>query len=461
MHLKKLLPLLSLLPFLAAPLARAEMSRAEFSAAMSRITEGTKAGEVVKLLGKPDDIHTERDPGGLRLNKTTEVWGYGTSGHLTFPTLGIIYMSGDKVQYVFGGNGAPPPSGMFAHEELTRLLRLIDATSGVDNHNPPRLIQAVNALQPLGKDKALAAIEEYLRVSTPYGDDERESIFFILRLLFEIPADPGYMPRMGLGAPQPMAPNDLKVHPLFPLELSHDIPLNLVFGYALGGVPESPESHIKYFRENGTIRAHPLAPGDDPLGTLGDAMWIYGKDESDRGKLYIARQLLQLVATVYRFEPDGTDAPFSGGVGMKMWEKAVKEVATLHIRWDPEKNIYVFPDGHSLPEIPKPIYQRQIWEIPAPGPAGQVILERQDEKNILIIIDHPGTEGVPVPKTTVRVMQAIGDKPPVLGKLDIPAGQGENASHTTYITAKLPAGEKVFVQVLVNDKTLQSPSLTP
>ncbi len=124
---------------------------------------------------------------------------------------------------------------MFDEPALRKLLLLIDAPSGLDAHNPLCLIQAVNALQPLGKEKALAAIREYMRVKPPYTNDEGLQVFFILRLLFEIPPDPGYMPRMAVGGPQPAEPADHKLLPLFPLVLMDDIPLDLVIGYSLGG----------------------------------------------------------------------------------------------------------------------------------------------------------------------------------------------------------------------------------
>ncbi len=76
-----------------------EPTRAEFAAAMAKITKDMKADEVLKLLGKPDDIRTRFDPGGIVTYRTSEIWGYGTSGHLTFATLGSIYMTEGRVQY--------------------------------------------------------------------------------------------------------------------------------------------------------------------------------------------------------------------------------------------------------------------------------------------------------------------------------------------------------------------------
>ena len=76
---------------------------------MSKLKEGMSEAEVFALLGKPDDIRTHEDPGGISTTRTKEIWRYGTDGHLTFPTLGCVYLdTAGQVQYVYGGHGAPP-----------------------------------------------------------------------------------------------------------------------------------------------------------------------------------------------------------------------------------------------------------------------------------------------------------------------------------------------------------------
>src|SRR5690349_10336459 len=76
-------------------------TRAEFVKAIAQIKEGMTEAEVVALLGKPDDVRTHRDPGGISTTRTKEIWRYGTDGHLTFATLGCVYLdSAGKAQYV-------------------------------------------------------------------------------------------------------------------------------------------------------------------------------------------------------------------------------------------------------------------------------------------------------------------------------------------------------------------------
>src|SRR5205807_621955 len=85
---------------------------------------------------------------------------------------------------------------------------------------------------------------------------------------FDVPADPGYLPRMYVGAPSPPDPKDPKSLPRFPVLLVEDVPLLLVNGYMLAGEAQHVEEHVKYFRQHGRLRTAPLVPTKDPLGVL-------------------------------------------------------------------------------------------------------------------------------------------------------------------------------------------------
>ena len=125
--------------------------RAAFARAISAVSKGMPAEDVVELLGKPDDVRTEFDPGWIRAAQTTEIWCYGTSGHLTCPTLGCVFMAAGAAQYVFGGSGTPPEPAMITEADLKKLLQEIDHLSESKGRDPLLYIQLVNTLHPLGK----------------------------------------------------------------------------------------------------------------------------------------------------------------------------------------------------------------------------------------------------------------------------------------------------------------------
>jgi hypothetical protein len=188
--------------FICQMQAQQARTRQQFAALMSRVSPEMTRDEVEAILGKPDDVKTKYDPGGA---ETGETWRYGTNGHLTTATLGSVYIDENgKVKWVHGAAGDPPPAWMFPEEELRTLLRILDETPSYSNgwgYNPRSVIRAVNALQPLGKEKALAAVAEYLRIAPgEFGAPAAIGMFLVLRTLFDIPSPPGHMPVMRVGA---------------------------------------------------------------------------------------------------------------------------------------------------------------------------------------------------------------------------------------------------------------------
>ena len=338
-------------------------NRAEFARAMAKIEPGTTtAGEVRELLGEPDDVRTRRDPGGISATRTEEIWRYGSAGHLSFPTLGQVHIQADGVvQYTFGGRGAPPPPALFSEAELRQLLRVVDRVPSYNagsDYGPLPVIQAVNRLHPLGKDKALAVVTEYLRVSSWFDDPAREGTFLLLRSLFEVPDPPGHFPVMMVGAPAPPPPADPTTWPRFPLVIAEGVPFLLVTGYMLAGKAEPPEWQLKYFEQHGVIRAKPLRPTDDPIalvdrmvGSAGTEFLAQGNLDNDWGRDHLINQALRLIDSVYRTEPDVYGARFSVGKELdKRWAATRAEIAKLSIRWDERDARYVFADGTALAE---------------------------------------------------------------------------------------------------------------
>ena len=102
-------------------------ARQRFARAMATVEVGMAKEQVLTILGKPDDIQTQDDPKGIYTVGTDEIWRYGADGHLTFPTLGCVYIDeSGHVQYIFGGKGQPPSPWMFDEGTLRDLLQIID-----------------------------------------------------------------------------------------------------------------------------------------------------------------------------------------------------------------------------------------------------------------------------------------------------------------------------------------------
>src|SRR5262249_45767503 len=139
------------------------------------------------------------------------------------------------------------------------------------NPNGVELIRAVNALQPLGKERALAVLEKYVELTQGGGYfsyfSDREIVFWIIRLLFEpirlddrIPS-----PAIRVFLSDRQFPEAMK-WPLNPMAVFGDVPFMVGHRIGSSGHPEEPSSHIRWARLHGVIRDDPLVPTANPLG---------------------------------------------------------------------------------------------------------------------------------------------------------------------------------------------------
>jgi hypothetical protein len=313
--------------------------RDEFAKLVSLIKEGMTDGEVMRILGKPDDIRA-----GDEVNyNASEEWCYGTEGHMSFPTLGTVCferLSGRKsVLFVFGGKSTPPPRSLFTEGELRKLLIMLDHRKHQRGlWDPAWAIQVVNTLQPLGERKALAAMEEYARVMPSPFPQHRTDLSLLLRILFDVPKDPGYMPKcvypFGLRDPK-----DPRV-PRYPILILGDVPLQIGFGTgsASGDPPPTFAEQAAFFRDHMTFRAKLLQPTDKPLELYSQRKgyhWLYrnyvsyGWPSGEQIAEEIRDEIHRLVMTVYRGDIEHGTLP-------------------RPVRWDMKRNMYTFLDGTTL-----------------------------------------------------------------------------------------------------------------
>ncbi len=315
--------------------------------------------EVKRRLGPPDDIavHSNSD-----VEKGVTVLRYGTNGHGTFATLGEVNCANGKVSWVLPGRYLPPPSTKVISEtELRDLLRRL--------YRPPFpkrpsddaiwLIQAGNSLIAAGKDKALAAIQEFDQITRirPY-DGGVQGCHWLMRTIFEVPEDPGFFPCPRIGAY--FIPQNRKDSPRHPIILVDDVPFSIFTGALLRGSPEPVSYDLKYFRANCRIRTTPLMPPDDPFESyqkmLKSRIWPYPPFDPKAKTSYIVpyaeeegyalKSLLYLVRTAYRPEKMGTyeDAYING----LDFDKFHQGFLATGAHWDPVRQMYVPVDGKVL-----------------------------------------------------------------------------------------------------------------
>ena len=471
----------SAIPSQAAPQPR---TRAEFTAAMAKLREGMSTNEVIEILGKPDDIRSQSDPGGISRVNTKEIWCYGANSHLSLPTLGCVYIDQNgQTQESFGGRGQPPQPELFKEEELCELLRLLNTAPGMEGwaYNPLPVIQIVNRLQPLGKEKALAAIGEYVRVSDKWSgfDRPRSGMYLVLAVLFDLP-DGIYSFQSGaFGAPSPPPPKDANQIPRFPIAIVDDIPLMLVNGYILAGLASPMENVVEFYRVHGQIRPSKLTPNNDPLSAVAhltnSSQWIYGDtnlqetkfsppEDARQEQFMLQEQLLRLIDSVYRLPVDamGNRLPWDENQRDTRWQKVVSDVSALKIKWDSRQDIYVFQNGTSLAPLKRHVYQRQIWKIEGLGyDEAELVLERQDENWLHVWFNSGESKDAKLIPAVIQLFTIDNPEKPIFtSRLEKIKGTGGYQSQSAIHALK--AGSEVIGKlVTVNHQTNSSPVFKP
>ncbi len=447
-------------------------TRNNFARAISNVREGMSAADVQALLGEPDDIRTPHDSlGSVITYRTKAVWCYGTDGHLSTPTLGSVFLNEkDQVQFVCGG-GEALPEGVFDEGELRRLLRILDRVPSYnagEAFDSRRLIQAVNALQPLGKERALAAIGEYLRVATAYTSSGREGMFLVLRLLFDVSVDAGGQPAMFVGTPSGPVPGCPAEAPRYPLLVCDDIPLLAVNGYRLLGCAQDPTAHLDYFRERGRLRDGPLIPTDQPFNCLQGAEarwpWMFVEGIIDCRRL-LAMQVLNLVGSVYRpaVNEMGYPDPYHGWQGSSSgYPEDILAISRLAIRWDAARCAYTTLDGSWLSEEEQVNYRRQFWEFSSTGFKVQVAITRENHRYVSVGVSMEAEGPGYVPRFRFEVYKDRATDQPVcevsFGGVHATSGSWGGSTGTGLI---LPLGHELQLRAVAGEETRVSPIFRP
>jgi hypothetical protein len=256
---------------------------------------------------------------------------------------------------------------------LEQILLQTPSSDGFDFH-PGALIRSVNALHPLGKDKALNVVEAFVRNHTCAEPSDGMSL--VLRCLFEVPNPPGYMPPFEFRTQWlPPEPADPRLFPRIPLVILEDIPFMLVrdigvYGGPGCGSPMDPIGDVQYFRNEGRLRDKMLTPTNDPLSAFARLeslpQWLWGKryhsrigyDRVDRFtqpastgqeqmecRELIRPQLLRLLSSALGFGKitgyQKIDSLMDISCSEVRWQKMMSELSRLRLRWDAGRQDYV------------------------------------------------------------------------------------------------------------------------
>jgi hypothetical protein len=246
----------------------------------------------------------------------------------------------------------PPPIG--------KTMQIINGAPSYSQNdfNPAKLVRAVNHLMPMGKEKAIRELWEFLKVArdtvneTVRHDEDidtsdRTCVFLIVRLLFECAEPKDALPAI---ATIPFTPTpedkDRKLWPLYPVHLQDDVPFFMVWGGALGGCPDQPERHIDWAEKHGRIRRKPLRPIDNPmeaasrLMALPQTSRLYWDSPPYYGVIPL-RQAWNIIEDADPKLPKPRPVRRANTWDEPDWDACIKGAAKLTIHWSEAEQGYI------------------------------------------------------------------------------------------------------------------------
>jgi hypothetical protein len=232
-----------------------EMTRNEFADNLGDIKEGMVRREVERLLGKPSKVHVKDV---TDYSTPAEIWYYGTNSVSDFPTLGHVCFDGSgNVACAIGSTGTSPNLDWIKEDALRDQLRLIHSMPVIDGYqwDPALVIKISNSLTELGKEHGLSVVQEYVKVA-PLDAELKERVGLLLRVLHQVPEDPGYFPEWLLGNIGRVKPASNELLPRFPIHFVREIPVLMVdtYDYVMIIERDSTQETLEWYKNNGVWR---------------------------------------------------------------------------------------------------------------------------------------------------------------------------------------------------------------
>jgi hypothetical protein len=236
---------------------------------------------------------------------------------------------------------------------LSPKMQILNASPSIcsaETFNPVSLVKAVNYLQGLGKEKAIAELREFLKMARdgfmtkrdPKNIDtaDRGAILLICQLLFEPAAINSGRPEVWIGMVAVPNKKDKALWPVFPLGLQDDLPFLVESPIIIARVPTQPEWLVDWADKHGKLRAKPLRPPDDPLSAADAYMDLPHVKRLGRpwgtGPRGQAGQAIADILKEHKEARIKTDLDSDAA-----WAQLKKMVGTLKIRWNENEQKYV------------------------------------------------------------------------------------------------------------------------
>jgi hypothetical protein len=257
-----------------------------------------------------------------------------------FPTMGRVFFDKNCSVIDFVGQGPVDPRLAGFEESVLRdaLVSLDQVERLGPTYNPIAVIRAVNVLHMLGKERALQAAEEYLRLTNTVHDyDRSEGLSMVLRIAF----DDGKLVYHDSLYPLWFRPSENRGrYPLFPIQMVGDIPFFVPIG-VMGAYDGRISRQIDFYREHASMRLRPLTPVDDLRECMLKAI-ITSQEDKDVSHDQVRRhyleqvdQILEVSFSADEFQKEIIDRYYEDG------RPTPSLLMGLRLKWDDSSAKYI------------------------------------------------------------------------------------------------------------------------
>lgn len=417
--------------------------------------------EVRTILGEPDDILLEEDDSSWPGHVT---WCYGTSRHLSLPTLGtVLFNESGKTRWIKGAQSLALNANLPPEARLRELLQLIDRLHcdiTAPRYNPRDMVVVVNTLRELGKNQALSVLREYSRVQSVMQYEGGGAAIVVMRFLFSV-ADGEVHHTTYL----PFEEYKSADYPAIPAVVFDGVPLYLfpLGGWGMGGGVPPADIYLDWYAQHGTIIEQPLRPVDAPRSIWdtwqqGLRPIIHAADEAlaVAADDLIRLQLLKMIDTVH--PRDFSESEWWGEKKTKLWSEAMAALEATPCRWDELAGRYVRAEDGSFIDPPGPVeYVRVLWKLPVEGRHVRLILHRKSDETVYMNLYQVVNNAPVIPNMTVAVRAATDDDGEITS-FDLDGGftSGSSARAHQLLVAK---GTKLRAQLIHDNKVIAESNL--
>ncbi|MFO0562147.1 MAG: hypothetical protein U0269_29300 [Polyangiales bacterium] len=438
-------------------------SRESVARALSRVQPRMTQAQVRAVTGAPDDVLTRLDPELQPTTIVSELWSFGAAAHGAFPSWGSVgFDARGQVFSVHGASANLGPPGSAPIAQLPALFEKLAAVSSLNGHefDPGTLVDAVGALAALRSEQILDVIAEYLRLAPGWMSLDTQSIFLVLRALFDPPG--GQHPALALGAPDcDAAAISASGLGAFPLAIIAGVPVLLVSGYMLGGLPQQPESVLPWYRRT-PLPVRRLSPTPERFASELDRTRFATLDGGNAAgtrarRTMLYEQVLRMVRDAYRpplvrglqhFDPAADPA--------SRWSEMTREMTAQRVTYTPRGFINGARSSGAPQAVPaRPRRLRHAYR--GAGVEIEALLERRSSDVVRVWV-HPTRASGPAFSGAVVTLLSSPTASAPLQRFAL-----NNAALASYSVSDfvLAPGQSLVVRVEQQSNVAVSPALTP